>query len=86
MPDLDVRLYRDGGQTPAEVAGQVADFFAAATRTLDLALYDIRLHAEAAEIVEAAFTDAHDRGVRVRLVYNADDHRGPIPVPPPPQT
>ncbi|MDF2750293.1 MAG: hypothetical protein K0T00_1469, partial [Gaiellaceae bacterium] len=71
MPDLDVRLYRDGGQTPAEVARQVADFFAAATRTLDLALYDIRLHDEAAEIVEAAFADAHDRGVSVRLVYNA---------------
>ena len=86
MADLNVRLYRDGGQTPVDVAREVAGFFAAAERTLDLALYDIRLRGEAAEIVKAAFAAAHDRGVRVRLVYNAGDERGPIPVPPPPQT
>ena len=86
MPDLDVRLYRDGGQSSLDVAREVAAFFAAAERTLDLALYDIRLTGEAGEVVTSAFAAAHERGVRVRLVYNADDHRGPIPVPPPPQT
>ena len=86
MAELDVRLYRDGGQSSLEVAREVAEFLGAAERTLDLALYDIRLRDEAAELVEAAFVAAHERGVRVRLVYNADDHRGPIPVPPPPQT
>ncbi|MGH3072660.1 MAG: phospholipase D-like domain-containing protein, partial [Gaiellaceae bacterium] len=82
---IDLRLYRDGGQTAVEVARQVAEFFAAAERTLELALYDIRLHDEAAEIFKAALIGAHERGVAVRLVYNLD-HRGPIPVPPPPQT
>ena len=53
--------------------------------TLELALYDIRLHDEAAELVSEALVDAQERGVRVRLVYNVD-HPGPIPVPPPPQT
>jgi phosphatidylserine/phosphatidylglycerophosphate/cardiolipin synthase-like enzyme len=86
MAELDVRLYRDGGQTAVDVAREVAAFFDGARRTLDLALYDIRIHAEAAEIVKAAFAAAHERGVRVRLVYNADDARGPIPVPPPPRT
>jgi phosphatidylserine/phosphatidylglycerophosphate/cardiolipin synthase-like enzyme len=85
MPDLDVRLYRDGGQTAVDVAREVAEFLDAAERTLDLALYDIRLHDEAAEVVKAALLGAHDRGVAVRLLYNAD-HFGPIPVPPPPRT
>jgi len=36
--------------------------------------------------VKASFVAAHGRGVRTRLVYNAADHHGPIPVPPPPRT
>ncbi len=63
----------------------MAAFLADAEHTLDLALYDIRLHDEAAEIVKAALVGAHERGVAVRLLYNAD-HPGPIPVPPPPRT
>jgi phosphatidylserine/phosphatidylglycerophosphate/cardiolipin synthase-like enzyme len=82
---IEVRTYRDGGQTAAEVAGQVAEFMDAAERSLELALYDIRLHDEAAEIVKRALIAAHERGVAVRLVYNVS-HPGPIPVPPPPQT
>jgi phosphatidylserine/phosphatidylglycerophosphate/cardiolipin synthase-like enzyme len=35
--------------------------------------------------VLAALLDAHQRGVRIRLLYNVD-HPGPIPVPPPPET
>ncbi|MBA3348850.1 MAG: phosphatidylserine/phosphatidylglycerophosphate/cardiolipin synthase family protein [Actinobacteria bacterium] len=87
MPEhgLDVPLYRDGGQTAVDVARQAAAFFDGAERTLELALYDIRLHDEAAEIVKAALVGAHERGVAVRLLYNAD-HVGPIPVPPPPRT
>jgi len=85
MPELDVRFYRDGGQTAVDVANQVAEFLGAAQQSLELALYDIRLHDEAAEIVTGALLDAQKRGVAVRLVYNVD-HRGPIPVPPPPQT
>ncbi len=82
---IELRTYRDGGQSAADVAREVADFLGAAERTLELALYDIRLHDEAAEIVKDALLDAHGRGVLVRLVYNVD-HPGPIPVPPPPQT
>ena len=63
----------------------MAEFFGAAQKSLELALYDIRLHDEAAEIFKAALLGAQDRGVAVRLVYNVD-HPGPIPVPPPPKT
>ena len=82
---IELRFFRDGGQTAVDVAHQVAEFFGAARTTLDLALYDIRLHDEAAEIFKRALLGAQDRGVAVRLVYNVD-HPGPIPVPPPPQT
>ena len=85
MPEIDLHLYRDGGQSPVEVARQVEGFVAPAQRSLELALYDIRLHGDAAEIVTGALLGAQDRGVAVRLVYNVD-HPGPIPVPPPPQT
>ncbi len=82
---IEVRTYKDGGQSAVEVARQVAEFLVAAERTLELALYDIRLHDEAAEIVKAALLGAHERGVAVRFVYNVN-HGSPIPVPPPPQT
>jgi len=82
---IQLRFYRDGGQSAIDVANQVAEFLGAATQSLEFALYDIRLHDEAAEIVEGALLGAQDRGVAVRLVYNVD-HRGPIPVPPPPKT
>lgn len=82
---IEIRTYRDGGQTAEDVARQVAEFMDAARRSLELALYDIRLHDEAAAIVKRALVGAQDRGVAVRLVYNIE-HPGPIPVPPPPQT
>jgi len=82
---IELRFFRDGGQTAVDVANRVAEFLGAATRSLEFALYDIRLHDDAAEIVTGALLAAQDRGVAVRLVYNVD-HGGPIPVPPPPQT
>jgi len=82
---LEVRTYRDGGQTAVDVAREVAAFLGAANESLELALYDIRLHDEAGEVVKGALLGAQERGVRVRLLYNVD-HHGPIPVPPPPRT
>ena len=82
---IELRTYRDGGQTAEDVARQVAEFFGAAERSLELALYDIRLQGEAAEIVKAALLGAQERGVAVRLAYNVS-HSGVIAVPPPPKT
>ena len=82
---IELRFYRDGGQSALDVAHQVAEFLGTAKTSLELALYDIRLHDDAAEVVTGALLGAQERGVAVRLVYNVD-HPGPIPVPPPPQT
>ena len=69
----------------------IESFVAPARETLELALYDIRLHDETADVVRAALVAAHERGVNVRLVYNLDrdDERPSVPrppVPPPPKT
>ena len=82
---IEVRTYRDGGQSAEDVAREVVAFLAPAERSLELALYDIRLDGEAAELIKAALVAAQARGVDVRLLYNVS-HGGPIPVPPPPQT
>ena len=82
---IEIRTYRDGGQSAEDVAREVVAFLAPAERSLELALYDIRLHGEAAELIKAALVAAQARGVDVRLIYNVS-HGGPIPVPPPPQT
>src|SRR5438552_4269237 len=43
---LTVRTLTDGGQQPLEIARAIADFFAPTKRTLDIALYDLKLGAE----------------------------------------
>jgi phosphatidylserine/phosphatidylglycerophosphate/cardiolipin synthase-like enzyme len=63
----------------------LAAFVAAAERTLEIAIYDLRLPDDVGEIVRDALTAAVARGVRVRLAYNVD-HGRDIPVPPPPTT
>lgn len=82
---IDVRTLTDGGQTPEEVARAIAAYLDAARESLDIALYDVRLHDETEDIVRAALVGAWERGVRVRLVYNLD-REDRVPVPPPPKT
>ena len=82
---IELHTLQDGRQPAEEVARLVTGFLDAAQRTLDLALYSIRLSGEAGDRVRDALVRAHERGVRVRVVYNVD-HRNPIPVPPPPET
>ena len=72
------------GQTALDLAGRVAGFLGEARRSLDLALYDVRLPGEPGDVVSAALREAAGRGVAVRIAYNADhDERG---FPPPPST
>jgi phosphatidylserine/phosphatidylglycerophosphate/cardiolipin synthase-like enzyme len=82
---LEVRTLTDGGQQAETVAGWIADYLDGAQRTLDVALYDLRVDGPAETIVVEAFHRALQRGVTGRLVYNVD-HEKPIPVPPPPDT
>ena len=80
---MEVHELTDGGQTADDVAAVVAGFLRAATRTLDLALYDIRLPGEPGDLVADELRAAADRGVRVRLLYNVDSARPPAIHPPP---
>jgi phosphatidylserine/phosphatidylglycerophosphate/cardiolipin synthase-like enzyme len=82
---IELRTLTDGGQTSLDIAHAVASFLDGAQHSLALALYDVRLHAETAEVVKRALVGARDRGVDVRLLYNIDRDRR-VPVPPPPQT
>jgi phosphatidylserine/phosphatidylglycerophosphate/cardiolipin synthase-like enzyme len=66
------------------VAHRVADFLDGATRSLDIALYDLRLEEAPASTLLTAFDAAIKRGVSVRLMFN-QDHPAAILVPPPPE-
>jgi phosphatidylserine/phosphatidylglycerophosphate/cardiolipin synthase-like enzyme len=83
---IEVRTLTDGGQRAVDIARMVAAFVEPAKETLELALYDARLHDETADIVKGALVAAHERGVHVRLVYNLEREDKRPPVPPPPQT
>ncbi len=81
---MSVTTLSDGGQDPVTIAQALHDFLAAATTSLDLALYDFKLGPGLEELVVDVIDEAGRRGVSIRLMYNAD-FRAPIPVPPPPQ-
>ncbi len=83
---IEVRTLTDGGQSSLEIANAIAAFVGEARQTLELALYDIRLHDETADVVRGALADAHERGIAVRLLYNLDRVDRRFPVPPPPKT
>ena len=84
MPPLDLYFLTDGGQSADTVGQRVAAFLDGATKSLDIAIYDLRLDAGPAATVLAAFDAAQKRGVPVRLMFN-QDNPPTIPVPPPAQ-
>ncbi|MFL5917352.1 MAG: phospholipase D-like domain-containing protein [Gaiellaceae bacterium] len=83
---IRVHTLTDGGQTSLDVARLIADFVTPARDSLELALYDLRLHDDTADVVRGALVGAHERGVNVRLVYNLDRDDVRPPLPPPPKT
>ena len=85
MDSIELRTLTDGGQSAETVAEPLIGFVAGARRTLELALYDVRLPGAVGDTVAGALRDAASRGVAVRLLYNTDRPRT-IPVPPPPNT
>jgi phosphatidylserine/phosphatidylglycerophosphate/cardiolipin synthase-like enzyme len=78
----------DARQPPEAVAERLVAWLAEARRSLDLALYDVRLPGPVGDAVADALRAAIGRGARVRIAYN-DDHPGPDErpfEPPPPST
>ena len=64
---VQVHELTDGGQAAEQVAEWVAAFLRPAKRTLELALYDIRLPGRAGDLVADELRAAAGRGVAVRL-------------------
>ena len=64
------------------MAQRASAFIGAAQRSLDLALYDVRLPGEPGDLVAAALREAAGRGVAVRIAYNADHDERVFPPPP----
>ena len=83
---IEVRTLTQGEQTAEEIAEGVIAFVDAATRSLDVALYDVRLPGPVGDRVRTALEGAAGRGVAVRLIYNLDDARVGRPLPPPVRT
>ena len=69
---IEAHPLHPGRQQALEVAERVAAFLGQARRSLDLALYDVRLPGEAGDVVAGALRHAAARGVAVRIAYNAD--------------
>ena len=53
------------------VASRIANFIAGARSTLDIAIYDFRLHAEPASAIVDAVSDRVKAGITVRIAYDA---------------
>ncbi len=66
------------------MAQHLVDFLDGATKSLDVAIYDLRLEQSPADTLLNSFANAVKRGVAVRLMFN-QDHALAIPEPPPPE-
>jgi phosphatidylserine/phosphatidylglycerophosphate/cardiolipin synthase-like enzyme len=82
---IEIRTLTDGGQTPEEIAKELEAFLTPARRTLELALYDVRLTGAVGDRIRDVLLGAQERGIAVRIAYNVD-HPGPGKGPPPPET
>jgi phosphatidylserine/phosphatidylglycerophosphate/cardiolipin synthase-like enzyme len=68
-----VHTHTDGGQTAEAVAERVVAWLGLARRSLDLALYDVRLPGAVGDRVATAIKQAAARGVEVRIAFNQDE-------------
>ena len=72
---MEVVTLTDGGQRAEDVAERIAGFIREAERSLELALYDVRLPDPVGSIVADELRAAAERGVTTRLIYNVDSGR-----------
>ncbi|MFN8221995.1 MAG: phospholipase D-like domain-containing protein [Gaiellales bacterium] len=80
---IELTTLRDGGQSAESIAQRLFAFLEAATTSLDIAIYDIRVRAALEEQGRDILRRAVARGVKVRLVYELEEPgRDPVPAPP----
>jgi phosphatidylserine/phosphatidylglycerophosphate/cardiolipin synthase-like enzyme len=63
------------------VASRIANFIAGARSTLDIAIYDFRLHGGPASAIVDAVSDRVKAGITVRIAYDAATNSDPSPSP-----
>jgi phosphatidylserine/phosphatidylglycerophosphate/cardiolipin synthase-like enzyme len=78
MP-ITTTFLEQGGQQPAAIAALLAEYLAAAKKTLHLAIYDFRLSDAVAAPIIKALRDRADAGVEVRIVYDFGKKQRPFP-------
>ena len=83
---IDEHTLVDGGQTAEAIAERLVAWLGEAQRSLDIALYDVRLPGPIGDSVAGALRAAAARGVAVRIAFNEDGDRAVKPLPPPPRT
>jgi hypothetical protein len=76
------RALLDCGQTAEEIGARLVAWLAEARRSLDIALYDVRLPGPVGDAVGGAIRAAAARGVAVRIAFNEDGNRAVRPLPP----
>lgn len=70
MDEIALTFLEQGRQTPEAVAQELARFLARASRSIEIAIYDIYLPGETGEIVARALREARLRGVTIRAVFS----------------
>jgi phosphatidylserine/phosphatidylglycerophosphate/cardiolipin synthase-like enzyme len=86
MAAIEERTLLDRGQTAEDIAALLISWLGEARRSLDIALYDVRLPDAVGDAVANAIRSASAQGVAVRIAYNVDHERPSKPFPPPPRT
>ncbi len=81
-PPVEFAFLEDGAQSAEGTASILAEFISAATATLEIAIYDLRLAGGAAQTLLDAVRGARARGVAIRVIFN-QDHPKHRPIPPP---
>jgi len=82
---IDAFTLTQDGQSADAIAERLVGFLESAQKTLELALYDVRLPGAPGDAVAGALREAAGRGVAIRLLYNVDSGR-PSAIHPPPDT
>ncbi len=77
MSAFEVDFLTDGGQTAETVTAALVAFIAAATRSLDVAIYDFHAREGASARIADALEAGAARGVAVRVAFNVDRPRRP---------
>ncbi len=70
--NLSFFFLAEGEQTAASVMTRLTDFIAGAQRTLDFAIYDMRLGDALKSQFAAALKSRADAGVQIRFIYDGD--------------